>query len=73
MRRQRFFQPFLQAPGSARIDPFQLPEDFLQRLFGLRVVVHRISIAHPPVEVLLATGDAREDASEGKNRPLRSG
>jgi hypothetical protein len=22
MHRQRFFQPFLQAPGSARIDPF---------------------------------------------------
>jgi hypothetical protein len=31
-----------------------LPEDFLQRLFGLRVVVHRVSIAHPPVVVFLA-------------------
>jgi hypothetical protein len=25
----------LQAPGRARIDPFQLPEDFLQRFFGI--------------------------------------
>jgi hypothetical protein len=43
---QRFFQPFLQAPGGARIDPLQLPEDFLQRSFGLRIVVHRLGIAH---------------------------
>jgi len=54
MHRQRFFQPFLQAPGRARIDPFQLSEDFLQRLFGLRVAVHRVGIAHPPVVVFLA-------------------
>ena len=54
MHRQRFFQPFLQAPGSARIDPFQLPEDFLLRLLGLRVVVHRICIAHPSIVVFLA-------------------
>src|SRR5260370_20825389 len=54
MHRQRFFQTFLQAPGSARIDSFQLSEDFLQRLIGLRVVVHRISIAHPPIVVFLA-------------------
>src|SRR6266436_9417604 len=46
MHRQCFFQPFLQAPRRARIDSFQLPEDFLQRLFGLRVVVHRIRVAH---------------------------
>jgi len=54
MHRQRFFQTFLQAPRSARIDPFQLPEDFLQRLFGLHVVVHRIGIAHPPIVIFLA-------------------
>src|SRR5260370_1256411 len=54
MHRQRFFQSFLQAPGGARIDPFQLPEDFLQRFFGLRVVVHRVGIAHPPIVVFLA-------------------
>jgi len=54
MHRQRFFHSFLQAPGSAGIDPFQLPEDFLQRLFGLRVVVHRVGIAHAPIVVLLA-------------------
>ena|ERR1700756_4743206 len=47
--RLRFFEPLLQAPGSARIDPFQLPEDFLQRLFGLRVVVLRVGISHPPI------------------------
>ena len=35
-------------------DPFQLSEDFLQRLFGLRVVIHRASIAHPPIVVFLA-------------------
>jgi hypothetical protein len=52
--RQRFFQPFLQARGCARIDPFQLAEDFLQRLFGFRVVIHCVGIAHPPVIVLLA-------------------
>jgi len=34
---QRLFQPFLQAPGSAGIDLFELPEDFLQRRFSLRV------------------------------------
>src|SRR6516162_3498260 len=54
MHRQRFFQPFLKTPGSARINPFQLPEDFLQRGFGVRVVVHRVGIEHPPVVVLLA-------------------
>src|SRR6202035_4343992 len=54
MHRQRFFQPFLQTPGRGRIDSFQLPEDFLQCLFGLHVVVHRVSIAHPPVVVFLA-------------------
>ena len=48
------FQPFLQAPGRARIDPFQLLEDFLQGLLGLRVVVHRVRIAHSPVVVFLA-------------------
>src|SRR5207247_1366371 len=51
---QRFFQPFLKTPGSARIDSLQLPEDFLQSLFGLRVVVHRVGIAHPPIVVFLA-------------------
>src|SRR6516165_4444287 len=51
---QRLFQPLLEASCRARIDPFQLPEDFLQRRFGLRVVVHRIRIAHPSVVVLLA-------------------
>src|SRR6516225_338596 len=45
MYRQRFFQSFLQAPRSARIDPFQLAEDFLQRCFGLRIVAHRVSIS----------------------------
>src|SRR6202041_1663944 len=54
MHRQCFFQPFLQAPGRARIDPFQLAEDFLQRLFGFRVVVHRARLAHAPIVVLLA-------------------
>jgi len=54
MNRQRFFQSFLQAPGRARIDPFQLPEDFLQRFFGPRVVVHRVRIAHGPIVVFLA-------------------
>src|SRR3974390_2532415 len=54
MHGQRFFQPFLEASGCARIDPFQLPEDFLQRFFGLHVVVHRIGIAHSPVVVFLA-------------------
>jgi hypothetical protein len=37
--RQSFFQSFVQAPGRARIHSFQLPEDFLQRLFGLRAVI----------------------------------
>src|SRR6266436_8495290 len=54
MHRQCFFQPFLQAPRRARIDSFQLPEDFLQRLFGLRVVVHRIRVAHSSIVVFLA-------------------
>ena len=54
MDHQRFFQPFLQAPGSSWIDALQLPEDFLQRLFSLRVVVHRVRIAHPPIVVFLA-------------------
>jgi len=49
-----FLPALLQAPGRARIDPFQLSEDFLQRLFGLRVAVHRVGIAHPPVVVFLA-------------------
>jgi hypothetical protein len=45
MYRQRFFQPLLQAPGSARIDSFQLPKDFLVVLmidrihFGGQVLV----------------------------------
>jgi hypothetical protein len=56
--RQRFFQPFLQAPVSAGIDPLQLPEDFLQRLFGLRVVVHRVGIAHPPIRNLSGSSRA---------------
>src|SRR6516164_11010285 len=51
---QRLFQPLLEASCRARIDPFQLPEDFLQHRFGLRVVVHRIRVAHPSVVVLLA-------------------
>src|SRR6201988_5564900 len=54
MHRQRFFQPFLQTPGRGGIDSSQLPEDFLQCLFGLHVVVHRVSIAHPSVVVFLA-------------------
>jgi len=29
-------------------------KDFLQRFFGLRVVIHRVGIAHPPVVVFLA-------------------
>src|SRR5258708_3033769 len=54
MHRQCFFQPFLQAPRRCRIYSFQLPEDFLQRLFGLRVVVHRVRIAHSSIVVFLA-------------------
>src|SRR5215469_1213907 len=54
MYRQRLFQPLLQASSRTRIDPFQLPEDFFQRGFGFRVVVHRVGIAHPPVVVFLA-------------------
>src|SRR6266851_661272 len=54
MHRQCFFQPFLQAPRRARIDSFQLPENFLQRLFGLRVVVHRVRVAHSSIVVFLA-------------------
>jgi hypothetical protein len=57
------FLPALpQAPGCTRIDPFRLAEDSLQRLFGFRVVTHRVRIAHPPVIVLLAVLGHVEEA-----------
>src|SRR5262249_3777597 len=54
MHRQRLVQSFCQASRRARINPFQLSEDFLQPCFGFRVVVHCIGVAHPPVVVFLA-------------------
>ena len=48
-----FLQPFFQAVRRAGIDALQLPEDFLEFRFGLRVAGQRVRVTDSPVRTAL--------------------